>query len=375
MKRVVWALGAVVVVAGVWAQSSGPSAAPKAAGGGAGAGAGKAPPPAAVEVASVRRDDALEAAQAVGSLRAQQTTMLRPEVQGRIVKLAIKDGQKVSAGAVLVQLDDSVVRAQLQQAQAQAATAQSQVRRQEELQAQGFVSPSAVEQAQMAAQVAQAQVALAQAQVQRYQVRAPFAGVAGIRLVSVGDYVKEGADLVGLEDTRRFYADFRVAEQLAGRLKVGQPVQVTVDALPGQPLAALVEAVDTQADANGRALLVRARLTQTKAGLRTGLFVRVALELGRREAALWVPEEALVPQGGKLFVYRVVGAEAHRVPVKVGARKPGWVELLEGVQAGDQVVSAGQQRLRGDKAPIKPVDLQSLGSAPKAAAKASNGKP
>lgn len=372
MKQIGWVLGAVVLAVGAWAQSSAPGAG-KGATPGAGAGAAKAPP-AVVELAPVRSEVAVEAAQAVGSLRAQQTTLLRPEVQGRITALAVRDGQRVRKGEVLVQLDDAVVRAQLQQAQAQAATAQSQVRRQEELRAQGFVSPSVVEQAQMAAQVAQAQVALAQAQVQRYQVRAPFTGVAGIRLVSLGDYVKEGADLIGLEDTSRFYADFRVAEQLAGRLQVGQPVQVSVDALPGKALNAVVEAVDTQADANGRSLLVRARLTEGRPALRSGLFVRVALELGRREGALWVPEEALVPQGGKLFVYRVVGAEALRMPVKVGARKPGFVELLEGVQAGDRVVSAGQQRLRGEKSAIKPIELP--GQPPSApAAKASSGKP
>jgi membrane fusion protein, multidrug efflux system len=359
----VWAVavavaGAAAVVMAAWAQQQRPASAPAGAARPGGGGPGG---PVAVEVAPVKRDPAVEAAQAVGSLRAAQTAMLRPEVSGRIVRLNVNDGQRVARGQLLVQLDDGVQQAQLAQALAQASTADSNVRRQQELLGQGFVSASAVEQAQSAAQVAQAQVQLARAQLARLQVRAPFAGVVGIRMVSLGDYVKDGADLFQIEDPSRLWADFRLPEQLAGRLRVGQPVQVSVDALPGTRLAGVVEAVDAQADANGRALLVRARLTQTVPNLRSGLFARVALELGRREGALWVPEEALVPQGGRLFVFTVKDGEAKRVPVQVGERRPGWVELLQGVRDGDQVVTAGQQRLRGDSAKVRPVDPEQIG--------------
>ena len=336
MKAWGWAALAVLVIGAAWAQQQRPAS---GAAGGQGQGG-----PVVVEVAPVVQESAVEAAQAVGSLRASQTTLLRPEVSGRVVALNVRDGQRVQRGQLLVQLDDGVQQAQLAQALAQSVTAESHVRRQQELLAQGFVSGSSVEQAQSAAQVAQAQVQLARAQLARLQVRAPFSGVAGIRLVSLGDYVRDGADLVSLEDASKLWADFRLSEQYAGRLRVGQPVSVSVDAIPGTQLAGVVEAVDARADADGRALLVRAALKQTVPNLRSGLFVRVALELGRRDGALWVPEEALVPQGGKLFVFKVKDGEARRTPVKVGARKPGWAELLEGVQAGDQVVTAGQQR-------------------------------
>ena len=344
-------LGALVLTA--WAQQR-PA-------GGAGGAPGGAAAPVAVELAPVRQEAALDTAQAVGSLRAAQTTLLRPEVAGRIVRLNVSDGARVSKGQLLVQLDDGVQQAQLAQALAQAATADSTVRRQLELQAQGFVSGSSVEQAQSAAQVAQAQVMLARAQLARLQVRAPVSGVAGIRQVSLGDYVKDGAELFTLEDPSQLWADFRLPEQYAGRLRVGQPLVVSVDALPGTRLKAVVAALDAQADADGRALRVRAALKETVPHLRSGLFVRVALELGRREGALWVPEEALVPQGGKLFIFKVSDGEARRTPVKVGARKPGWAELLEGVAAGEQVVTAGQQRLRGDVVKVKAVDIDKVG--------------
>jgi membrane fusion protein, multidrug efflux system len=324
-------------------------------------GAGQTPP-VAIEMAGVKQEAALEVAQAVGSLRAAQTTMLRPETAGRITSLNVSDGQRVKKGQLLVQLDDAVQQAQLAQALAQAATSDSNVRRQQELLLKGFVSASAVEQAQTAAQVAHAQVQLARAELGRMQVRAPFSGVAGIRLVSLGDYVKDGADLISLEDPSKLWADFRLAEQFAGRLRLGQPVTVSVDALPATRLQGVVQAVDAQVDAEGRALLVRATLKNTVPNLRSGLFIRVTLELGRREAALWVPEEALLPLAGKLYVFKVKDGEARRASVKIGARKPGWVEILEGVTAGEMVVTAGQQRLRGESNKVKSVDPDTLGA-------------
>ena len=258
-----------------------------------------APKPAVVELGAVKQEAAQETLQAVGSLRAAQTTMLRPEVAGRIVRLPVNDGQRVARGALLVQLDDAVQQAQASQARAQQDTAASNLKRARELQAQGFVSESAVEQAESALKVAQAQAALAQAQLQRLQVRAPFAGVLGIRQVSLGDYVKEGADLFSLEDGSQLWADFRVPEHLAGRVKVGQALQLAVDALAGQAIPAQVQALDAQADANGRSLLVRARLLQLPAGLRSGLFVRVNLSLSQRDQALWVPKKPWCPRAAR----------------------------------------------------------------------------
>lgn len=164
-------------------------------------GAGAANGPIPVEVGTVESAPLPDDAQTVGTLKARQSALLKPEVSGRIVKLGFSDGQNVRQGQLLVQLDDSLQAAQLQQSQAQASIARSSLKRNSELLAQGFVSTSALEQAQSVLQVAEAQVALSQAQLTRMQVRAPFDGVMGIRSVSVGDYVKDGSDLVSIEDT------------------------------------------------------------------------------------------------------------------------------------------------------------------------------
>jgi membrane fusion protein (multidrug efflux system) len=181
---------------------------------------------------------------------------------------------------------------------------------------------------------------------------APFAGLIGIRNVSVGDYVKEGQDLVNLEDVSSLKADFRLPERYFARLKPGQTVEVTTDARPGEVFKATVDAIDPLLDAAGRAILVRARLPNQEGKLRPGMFARVRLIVGDRQDALVIPEEALVPAGSDQYVFRVVDGKAERVKIQIGARRSARVEVLDGLKAGDLVVTAGQMKIR-DGAPVK----------------------
>lgn len=345
------------------------AATPAAAAGGPGGAA-------VVEVGKVESMTLADDAQAVGSLLARQSVMIRPEVSGRIAQLGFTDGGRVRRGQLLVQLDDTLQRAQLQQAQAQASIARTNLQRSRELVAQNFVSQSAVDQNAATLEVAQAQVSLAQAQLAKLRILAPFDAVVGIRHVNVGDYVKDGADIVSVEDNAALHADFRLPERFLSRLKAQQPVEIALDALPGRSFAGHVEAVDTQLDANGRALLVRARLDNPQGVLRSGMFARVRVVFATRENALVVPEEALVPQGGKQYLVKVVDAPAgkvsKRIEARLGMRLPGKVEILDGLVAGDMVVTAGQAKLmRGDALPLRVVDV----SRPAPAAAASGAAP
>ena len=330
---------------------------------GPGAGPGGPQGPAAVEVGRAELTRIEDDAQAVGSLRSNQGVMLRPEVSGRVSKLGFSDGQRVRRGQVLVQLDDALQQAQLQQAQAQASIARTNLQRNRELVAQNFVSQSVVDQAQANLEVAEAQVALAQAQLQHMKVLAPFDGFAGIRSVNVGDYVKDGADLVQVEDVSTVWVDFRLPERYLAQLKPGQEVAVTLDALPGRPHTARVTAVDSQLDASGRSVLVRARVANAGGVLRSGLFARTRIVFGTREQAITVPEEALVPMGEQQFLIKVVDGAGgsklgQRMPARIGVRRAGRVEVLEGLKAGDLVVVAGQARLmRGEPQPVRIVQL------------------
>ena len=317
----------------------------------------------AVEVARVQSLQITDDVQAVGSLRSNQGVMLRPEVSGRIVKLGFKDGQLVRRGQLLVQLDDTLQQAQLKQGEAQAAIARTNLQRSRELLGQGFVSQSAVDQNQAALDVAEAQVALARAQAARMKVLAPFDGTAGISVVDVGDYIKDGADIVNLEDLRSMKVQFALPERVVDRLRVGQGVEVAVDALPGRSFKGRVQAIDSLVDANGRALQVVAQVNNPGALLKPGMFARPRVVFAVREGALVVPEEALVPVGGKQLIFKLAeGADgkkvARRVDAKLGLRLPGRVEVLQGLQAGDSVVTAGHARLlRGNDVPVRVIDL------------------
>lgn len=310
---------------------------------------------------------------AVGTLRARQSVTLRPEISGRIVALGFRDGERVKAGQLLVQLDDRLQQAQLQQAQAQAVIARTNLQRNRELLAQNFVSQSAVDQSAANLEVAEAQVALAQAQLARTKIVAPFAGVVGIRSVDVGDYVKDGADLVALEDTSSLWVDYRLPERFVPRVRPGQVVEVVLDAAPQTRLQARVDALDAQVDAGGRSLLVRARLDNRDGVLKSGMFARTRTVLASRPNAVVVPEEALVPQGDRQFLVKVVdgpnGKVSQRLEARIGVRLPGRVEILDGVAAGDLVVTAGHGRLmRGDAQPLRVIEIGAEGGPPAAAA-------
>ncbi len=333
-----------------------------------GLGAGPGPGgPVTVEVARVQAVTLTDDVQAVGSLRSVQGVMLRPEVSGRIARLGFTDGARVRRGQLLLQLDDTLQQAQLKQAEAQASIARTNLQRSRELLAQNFISASAVDQNAAALQVADAQVALAQAQVQRMRVLAPFDGTTGLKMVDVGDYVRDGADIVALEDLSALTVQFALPERYADRVRAGQPVELTVDALAGRSFKGRVQALDVQVDANGRALQVLARVANPGAVLKPGMFARPRVVFAVREGALVVPEEALVPVGARQFLFKVVDGPSgqkvsQRLEARIGLRLPGQVEITQGLAAGDTVVTAGHGRLaRSESMPVRVIDLAGAG--------------
>jgi membrane fusion protein (multidrug efflux system) len=317
------------------------------------AGAAKGGPggPTPVEVVVVRPVAVQEDLSAVGSLRSNESVVLRPEVSGRIANIGFRDGQVVKKGQLLVGLDATLNEAEVAQYRAEYDLALSNLKRSENLAEQKFISSSARETAASNAQVAEARLKLAQARLSKMRIVAPFDGVVGIRSVSLGDYVKDGTDLVNVEDIRNLKVDFRLPERNLSQIQVGQPVEVVADALPGVPWQGQIEAVNPRIDANGRSLEMRARLDNASGKLRPGMFVRVRVIVGERSGLL-VPEEAIVPQGEEFHVYKVVDGMARRVPVKIGVRRAAQVEIVQGVAAGDQVVTAGM-RLSRDGQPVR----------------------
>ena len=335
------------------------------AAGAAASGAGPAARPPAVEAAKVQVVSLADEAQAVGNLRSRQSVVIRPEVGGRITQLNFRDGDRVRKGQLLVQFDDQLQRAQVQQSQAELSIAQANHKRNQELVGQGFISQRSVDESAANLQVSQAKLALSQATAARLRIVAPFDGVTGIRTVNVGDYLKDGADVVNLEDLDALYVDFRLPERFQAKVKRGQRATVDVDALPGRKFVAVVQAIDPLLDANGRSVAVRGCIDNRQLQLRPGMFARVNAVFGERDDAQVVPEEALIPQGQRQFVMRLVprtGEDAgtwttERVEVKVGVRRPGRVEISGDIKPGDTVVTAGQQRVQRDGTVVHVVDV------------------
>ena len=323
-----------------------------------------------VEVARVETQRISDDAQAVGSLRSRQSVILRPEVSGRVTQLNFRDADRVRRGQLLVQLDDQLPRAQVQQAEAELSIARANHKRNEELVEEKFIAQRAVDESAANLQVAEAKLALARATLARLKIVAPFDGIAGIRNISVGDYLKDGADIVNIEDLDAMFVDFRLPERYQAKVRPGQVALVDFDALPGRRFSALIQAVDPLLDANGRSVGVRGCIDNRQLELRPGMFARVTPVFGVRDEARIIPEEAIVPQAGRQFVYRLVPGPdaatriAQRVEVKVGIRQPGKVEITEGLNAGDLVVTAGQQRIKEDGTRVQVLDLAGRAGAP-----------
>jgi membrane fusion protein (multidrug efflux system) len=306
-----------------------------------------------VEVAKVARIKLLDDINAVGTIRSNESVVVRPEVAGRITRLNFADGQTVRKGQLLVAFDSTVNQAEVQQARAELDIAKANFNRNAELARQKFISERARDESGANVQVLEAKLALAEARLSKLQIIAPFSGIVGIRNVSVGDYVKDGADLVNLEDISSVKVDFRVPEKFAGVVQRGQSLEVLVDALPNRPFRAQVDAIDPQIDSGGRSALLRGRVANPDGSLKPGMFARVKLILAERDNALVVPEEAIVPQGEKVTVWKIVDGKAQRIEVKTGLRRNAKVEIVEGLQHGDTVVTAGQIRLTKDDTPVR----------------------
>ena len=313
--------------------------------------AAKAPPPGvSVETAPVTMAKLAKSITAVGSLRSDESVVLRPEVSGRIAEIRFREGQRVEQGAILIRIDDSVQRAELEQAKANLSLSKSKYDRAIDLQKKGFISSQAREEAENNFRVAQATFDLASARLTKLEIKAPFAGLIGLRQVSVGDYIKDGQDIANLEGVDPLKVDFRVPEIYLKQVAVNQNLQVTLDAVPGQVIPGKVFAINPLLDANGRSLVVRAVVKNPDARLRPGMFARVRLLTETTADTMTVPEQSVVPVGDDFFVFRVVDGKALRTRVELGQRQAGIVEIVRGLSDADVVVTAGQIKIRDGSA-------------------------
>ena len=302
--------------------------------------------PAPVEVAEATQSVSATEILAVGSLMSDESVEVTSETAGRVQEILFKEGNRVKTGDVLVKLDDSLALAELKDAEARLGLAQATYERSRSLQKTGAVAKQSFDEALTNLEVAKAAVELARTRAEMLQVKAPFDGILGFRTVSVGAYVTAGSKLVNLEKIDELKVDFSVPEVFLAQLSPGQKVEVTVDALPGGIHEGTVYAINPHIDVNGRALQVRATLNNRDMELRPGLLARVIVKGKDEKQVVMVPESAIVARGGETLVYRLENGKAVETVVSTGKRRNGQVEILEGLKANTQVVTAGQARLK-----------------------------
>jgi membrane fusion protein (multidrug efflux system) len=303
-----------------------------------------------VEAAKVIAAPLSEEVTAVGTLLSDEAVTVSSEIPGRLSEIHFQEGQPVEKGAALFTLDDSVYRAQLADAEAKLKLAEQTHKRTSTLFTNKYATAQSADESASNLAVSTAAVELARVQLEKAHIVAPFSGIVGLRHVSVGEYITAGQALVNLEAIDPVKADFRVPEKFLPAIKVGQIISIKVDAFPGDGFDGKIYAIDPRLDVAGRSLLVRALVPNTDQRLRPGLFARVTVFLQLKEDALSVPEQAIVPQGDSQFVFKIVDGKAKLTKVVIGTRREGRVEIVDGLAAGDEVVTAGQLKIRDGSA-------------------------
>ena len=311
------------------------------------------PPPASVSAAYVQTETWQPYLAAVGSLVATQGILVTTEVAGKVSAIRFESGQQVEAGTLLLQLDDSVDQAQLEGIVAERRMADLQFKRREELLDSKTISRSDVDEARLRLENAIANLATKQAQIAKKRITAPFSGWLGIRQVDLGEYLQPGAAIVPLDAMDPIHVDYSLPERQLDQISVGQPVEIEVQAFPGEVFSGRIAAVNPAIDTGTRSLRVRATLENPQARLRPGMFAEVRTVLPQRPGVLTLPQTALTynPYGDSVYVIQEdeSGSRVQRRQVETGEVRNGQVEIVQGLQAGEQVVTAGQVKLRNDQ--------------------------
>jgi membrane fusion protein, multidrug efflux system len=307
--------------------------------------------PVSVVAVTLRRQSFARQMEGVGTARANEAVDITAKLSNRVTAIRFREGQQVKAGEVLVEFDSEQARATLAEAEAALSDSQSQYKRSRELYATKALSEAQLDQLQAALSANQARVAGARSQLNDTIIRAPFAGRVGLRNISIGSYVSPGTVITTLDDTSVIKLDFSVPEVFLAALQEGLEISARTSAYPEVEFTGKVSSIDSRLDPVSRAIVVRARIDNKDGRLKPGMFMTVKL-MRADAAALMLPEEALVPEGNKKFVFVVRDGKAMRTEIETGRRRPGEVEVTAGLAEGDVIVTEGTQKVR-DGAPVK----------------------
>lgn len=316
-----------------------------------------------VETVQVRTTNLDSSVKAIGTLIADASATLRAEIAGQVIAIHFEDGQALQKGAPLFSFESTVLEAEVNEARANASRSEAALTRARELFAKKLISADDYDTARANYDVDAARLRSSQAILSKMVIRAPFDGFAGLRRINIGDYANVGQELVDVVRLDLLRVDFSLPEILLAKIKTGLPVEITVDAYPGESFPGTVTAIAPKSDVAGHSIEVRARLPNSELKLRPGLFVRINVSLGNRADAIVIPEQAIWPVGRDKTVFVVVDGKAMQRVVALGVRQPGSVEIVSGLTPGETIVTAGQMKL------FDGASVRSVGGSPSAANK------
>ena len=315
-------------------------------GGGSGPGGGRGQ---AVSEAVIGTRSFTDEIRVLGVARGRRSVNITSSTSELITRVLFTDGQRVSAGTPLVELQAREEDAGIIEARAEVAQAQRQFDRYKSLADRGIAPRMAAEDAETALETAQASLTAAQARRGDRLIRAPFAGVLGLSSVTAGTLVNPGGVITTLDDIGVMRVDFPVPERFLGVLRAGTPIRATIDAYGDEAFGGRIALIDTRVNEQTRAVTARAEIPNPGARIRPGMAVRVAVQQGQRMAP-GAPEAAVQYEGDGAFVYRIArgdrGSTAQRVEVETGSVEGGFVEILSGLNPGDRIVGSGLNRIQ-----------------------------
>lgn len=311
---------------------------------GGGSGGAGGPPPVVVVTTTLQESSFADAVEALGTAKANESVNITAKTANRIVSIKFTEGQQVRKGDVLLELDGVEASADLAVAEAALADTRSQYKRSTELFATKALSQAQMDQIQSTLRQNEARVSAAQGRMNETIIRAPFSGRVGLRNVSVGSYVTPATVITTLDDTSIIKLDFSVPETYLTMLANGLDIQATSTAYPGVQFRGKVASIDSRIDPVSRSVIVRGNIDNRDGRLKPGMFMTVRL-LRAEDRALTLPEQALVPEADRQFVFVVRDGEVKKTEITVGRRRPGEVEVLKGLTSGDVVVTEGTQKL------------------------------